>query len=221
MPLIAGPQDEAERKINTALSRLDGTVRKAAAQCRAEGSKESSWERTVHVPMQGPRYVSYEIIDDAFCGGTHPNISIMSIVYDLTTGAPVDWTALLPLSLTGKLALTPGADGTKMVTMSGPTLYALYLTGYRPRSGDAKKDADDDECRGAVAETGDEGSAPGMMAWLDAKEDGLVIQFDLAYVVQACADNVTIPAAALRAIGAQPVLVEALTKAHGPSPEAR
>lgn len=217
MPSIAGAVDEAERRINAALPRLDASARRAAMQCKVDGGKESEWDRTVNVTMSGPRYLSYEITDNTFCGGAHPNVSTMSIVYDLTTGSPVDWAALLPPALTGKLALAPGADGTKMVTLSGQTLYALYLTGYRPRSGNAKKDVEDEECREAIAEAGEGGSAPGMMAWLDAKEGGLVVQFDLAHVVQACADEVTIPATALRAVGAQPILVEALMKAEGPS----
>ncbi|WP_237479119.1 hypothetical protein [Lichenibacterium dinghuense] len=214
MPFIAGPEDEAERRINAALLRLDTSARRAAVQCRTAGGKDSWWERNIQVPMSGPRFLSYEITDNISCGGAHPDVSTMSIVYDLTNGAPVDWMSLLPTALTGKPALASGADGTKMVTLSGQTLYALYLTGYRPRSGDVKNDGDDDECRGAVADAGDGGSAPGMMAWIDAKKDGLVVQFDLPHVVQACADSVTIPIAALRAVGAQPILIEALTKAH-------
>ena len=217
MPTIVGPMDDAERRIDTALARLDASVRKAVAQCKIDGGKQSSWERSISVAMSGPRYLSYEIVDNTYCGGAHPNISTMAIVYDLGTGTPVNWAALLPPALTGKLALASGADDTKMVTLSAPTLYALYLTGYRPRSGDAKKDAEDDECRDAVAEAGEGGNPPAMMAWLDAKQEGLSLQFDLAHAVQACADTVTIPAVALRTLGAQPVLVEALTEAHGAS----
>lgn len=218
MPSIAEPRDEAERRIDASLSRLDAIVRRAAARCRADGGKDGSWERTVTVPMRGPRYVSYEIVDDVFCGGAHPDVSTMSIVYDLATGAPVDWTALLPASLTGKVSLSPGADGTRMVTLSGRRLYALYLTGYRPRTGD-RTDADDEQCRDAVTTAGDGGDVPGMTVWLDARQGGLVVRFDLAHAIQACADSVTIPAAALRAEGAQPVLVDAIARAHGTPPE--
>jgi len=213
MPLIAGPVDDAERKINAAVSHLDASARKAAAACKAEGGTDSWWERGINVTMQGPRYLSYDINDNTFCGGAHPNTSKMSIVYDLTNGSPIDWTALLPPSLTGSLQLVAGADGTKMVTLSGRTLRALYLTGYRPRTGDLKKDADDDECRQAVADAGIDG-ASGLMVWLDAKQGGLVAQFDLAHADQACADSVTIPAAALKVEGAQAILVNAIEAAH-------
>lgn len=214
MPLIAGPVDDAERKINAAVSHLDASARKAAAACKVEGGTGSWWERGVNVTMQGPRYLSYDINDNTSCGGAHPNTSTMSIVYDLTTGSPIDWIALLPPSLTGSLALVAGADGTKMVTLSGRTLRALYLTGYRPRTGDLKKDADDDECRQAVADAGIGDGASGLMVWLDAKQSGLVAQFDLAHADQACADSVTIPAAALKVEGAQAILVNAIEAAH-------
>ncbi len=52
-----------------------------------------------------------------------------------------------------------------------------------------------------------------MMAWLDAKAGGLAIQFGLPHVVQAC-EVAAIPAATLRAEGAQPALVDALQAAR-------
>lgn len=213
MPKIDAPTDEAEQRINTALRRLDGSARKAASACRAEGGPQSSWTRSIASPMRGPRYVSFVIVDDAFCGGAHPNVGTMSIVYDLTTGAPLDWTALLPASLTGTVALATGMDGTKMVTLASKTLQTLYLKGYR-RKADPKREGDDAECREAVTETGSS-SPPAMMAWLDAKAGGLAVQFDLAHAVQACADTVVIPTATLRQEGANSVLTDALDAAHG------
>jgi hypothetical protein len=213
MPQIAAPADEAERRINAALKRLDARALKAEQACKDQGGKNSSWERTVQAPMRGPRFLSFVIFDSGFCGGAHPNSGTMSIVYDLTTGAPVDWTTLLPPSLTGKLALAEGPGGTKMVTLASKRLHALYLAGYRPKTGDPKADDADKECREAVAETYD-GQPPAMMAWLDAKAGGLAVQFDLAHVVQACADPVVIPVATLRREGAQPLLAVALESAH-------
>lgn len=218
MPQIAAPADEAERRINAALKRLDARALKAEQACRAQGGKNSSWERSVQAPMRGPRFLSYVISDSWSCGGAHPSSNTMSIVYDLTTGAPVDWTTLLPASLTGKLALAEGPGGTKMVTLASGKLHALYLAGYRPKTGDPKADDADKECREAVAETYD-GQPPAMMAWLDAKTGGLAVQFDLAHVVQACADPVVIPVAALRREGAQPLLAVALEAAHARAPK--
>ncbi len=215
MPQIAAPRDDAETRINTALHRLDGTLGKAIAGC-ATAAKEANatpdWERSVQVAMRGPGFLSLAITDSTDCGGAHPNASTMSIVYDLKTGGPVDWTKLLPATLTGKVALQQGADGTRMVTLSSKRLTELYFTGYRT---DGKPNAEDAECRDALKNAAAE-APPAMMVWLDAKAGGLVIQFDVAHVIQACADPVVIPAATLRKLGAAPRLVDAIDAAHGP-----
>lgn len=212
MPPIAGPVDAAETGINAALRRLDAKVVKAAAECRTDGGKNSSWERTVDAAMRGPRFLSYAVTDNTYCGGAHPNVSTWSIVYDLASGAPVDWTTLLPASLTGTVALAEQAEGSKIVTLASKRLHALYLERYRPDTRGSKNDADKD-CREAVAETFD-GNPPAMMVWLDAKEDGLALQFDLAHVVQACADRVLIPTSVLRSEGASATLIDAVDAAH-------
>lgn len=213
LPRIADPRDQAERKINAALARLDANARKAAAECRTEGRGRGSWERNVAVPMSGPRFVAYAITDNAFCGGAHPNVGTMAIVYDLTTGSPVDWTALLPASLTGTVALSTEMDGTKMVTLSSKRLHALYVERYRPKVGDPKVDAADDECREVVAHA-ESAEPPAMTVWPDAKEGGLAVRFEVAHAVRACIDDVVIPAATLRVEGAKAVLVDAIERAQ-------
>jgi hypothetical protein len=210
MPLIADPADAAENRINTALRRLDAAVRKAAGNCKGNDGNAGDWERSVDVPMRGPGYLSFVITDSAFCGGAHPDVATMSIVYDLRTGSPVDWTQLLPPSLTGKLALQEGADGTKMVTLASKRLLALYLAGYR--TGNATGD-DQAECAQAIRDvTGD--GAPAMMAWLDSKDGGLAVQFELPHAVQACEEPVVIPIETLRAEGAQAALLDSIEAAR-------
>ena len=215
MPPIAGPVDAAETAINAALRRLDGKVVKAAAECRSDGGKNAWWERHVDAAMRGPRFLSYAVTDNVFCGGAHPSVGTWSIVYDLTSGAPVDWTTLLPDRLTGTVALAEQADGVKVVTLASKRLHALYLERYRPDAAGSKDDADR-ECREAVSEASD-GKPPAMMVWLDARQDGLVLQFDLAHVVQACADAVVIPTEILRKEGAARVLTDAIDAAHAVS----
>jgi hypothetical protein len=217
MPRIANPVDDAERRINTAVHRLDGAVRKAAAECLAEGGKHADYGRHIEVTMRGPRFLSYTMTDSSFCGGAHPNTGTSAIVYDLTSGAPVDWTALLPPALTGKVALQTEMDGSRMVSLSSKRLFDLYLKAYRPRTGQAKVDAEDDECREAVSTSIDDGP-PAMTVWLDAKAGGLAVQFDLAHVVQACADVVVVPVATLKAEGANPVLTDAIAAARALRP---
>ncbi len=212
MPPIADPADAAETGINAALRKLDAKVRKAADECRTDGGKDSSWERSIDAAMRGPRFLSYAVTDNTYCGGAHPNVSTWSIVYDLVSGAPVDWTSLLPAALTGKVALAEQADGSKIVTLASKRLHALYLERYRPDTR-TEKDDPDKECREAVAETYD-GNPPAMMVWPDAKQGGLVLEFDLAHVAQACADAVAIPTEVLRKEGASSILIDAIDAAH-------
>ncbi len=203
MPLIADQADVAEISINAAVRRFDAAVGKAVDNChRLNGS----WTRTIDAPMRGPGYLSFVIVDSTYCGSAYPSEATMSIVYDLRTGSPVDWTHLLPSSLTGKVALTEGVDGTKMVTLASKHLFDLYMLGYH--GGDDQSDCSKEVIRNAVGD-----GPPAMMAWLDAKRGGLAVQFDLPHVVQACAQVVVIPVATLRAEGAQPALIDAIQAA--------
>ncbi len=215
MPQIANPSDDAQRRINAELKGLDATLSKAIRACKAQGGGPGEWTRNVKPTMRGPGYLSYVITDTSYCGGAYPSVGTMAIVYDLRTGAPVDWTRLLPASLTGRVALVRGMDGTRMVTLSSARLLSLYLSGYErairlPGTDIAAEDLD--TCKEAVRQSVD---PPAMMAWLDAKSGGLAVQFDLPHAAQACAVPVVIPGAILRGDGANPALVEAIQAAHG------
>jgi hypothetical protein len=213
MPLIANPSDDAERRINAALKRLDANLSKAILACKRQDGGPGDWVRKVEPTMRGPRYISYVIRDMAFCGGPYPSIGTMSIVYDLETGFPVDWARLLPPAISGKVALTAGMDGTKMVTLSSPRLYSLYLSGYDRASrmpGNDIAAEDVAACKEAVQDTAN----PPMMVWLDARSGGLTVQFDLPHAVQACAVPVAIPVEVLRADGVNSGLLDAIAAAR-------
>ncbi len=101
-----------------------------------------------------------------------------------------------------------------MVTLASPRLFSLYLSGYEratrmPGSDIAAEDLAN--CKEAVQDAGD----PPMMVWLDAKADGLAVQFDLPHAVQVCAVPVVIRSEVLRANGANGTLLEAIAAAHG------
>jgi len=205
MPQIADPADDAERRINAALKRLDANVLKSTKACPGH-----DWTRTVEAPMAGPGYLSVTVTDGFYCNGAaHPNASLYSIVYDLDTGKPVDWPQLLPPPLVGKQALAGQSDGTRIVTLSSPRLFALYTAGY---TADGATGDDIRDCKEAVATEGEDGP-PAMMAWLDAKKGGLAVQFDLPHVVKLCEQAVIIPVKTLREAGANPALLEALEAA--------
>lgn len=214
MPRIANPLDAAEKRINAALKRLDANLGKAIRACKGPNGAPGGWERKVEPTMLGPRYLSYVIRDTSFCGGPYPPSGTMSIVYDLETGTPVDWTRLLPPSMTGKVSLAEGMDGTKMVALASPQLFSLYLSGYDRASRIPGSDIGPEDiatCKEALQDTAN----PPMMAWLDAKSDGLAIQFDLPHAVQACALPVVIPLDVLRANGADAAMLDAIKAAHG------
>jgi hypothetical protein len=213
MPLIADPSDAAQKRINDALKRLDANLRKAIQSCKGEDGAPGEWVRKVEPTMQGPRYLSYVIRDMSFCGGPYPPSGTMSIVYDLETGTPVDWTRLLPPSMTGKIALTEGMDGTKMVTLASPRLFSLYLSGYDRAIRMPGSDIAAEDLAGCKAAVRDEADPP-MMVWLDAKSGGLAVQFDLVHAVQVCAVPVVIPVAVLRADGVNALLLDAIAAAH-------
>ena len=213
MPLIASPSDEAERRINAALKRLDATLRKAILECKGPDGAPGEWDRKVEATMQGPRYLSYVIRDMAFCGGAYPPIGTMSIVYDLATGTPVDWTRLLPSSLTGKVALTEGMDGTRMVTLTSSRLLSLYLSGYDRAIRMPGRDVPAESLSVCTEAVRNEANPP-MMVWLDAKAGGLAVQFDLIHAVQVCAVPVVVPVAVLRANGVNAALLDAIAAAH-------
>ncbi|WP_375382954.1 hypothetical protein [uncultured Sphingomonas sp.] len=209
-PRIAVPADDAQRRINAAVLRLDARVRTAARAClTGTGTHPGDWQREVNVTMRGPEFLSYLTSDDVDCGGAHPNTALAAIVYDLRSGAPVDWTTLLPTSLTGRLGLIDGEDEVKMVTLASPRLNALYRAGY-DHGGDA---AEEKECRTVIADEMRSGPVP-MIAWLDAKAGELAVQFDLSHAEEACAETVMIPAATLRREGASLRLLDALAAAH-------
>jgi hypothetical protein len=211
-PRIADPVDEAERNVNVALDGLDAAVRKAAKECKREAKRRASWERVLGVPITAPGFLSFYFANHVFCGGAHPSYGTAAIVFDLRSGTPVDWTKLLPPSLAGEVALREISDGSRVATLSSAGLHRLYLDSYRPRTGKSEVDAADEDCREAVA-SGRNGGPPRMIARLTGDE-GLAVQFDLEHVVQACADEVTIPIQVLKAEGASADLVRALEGAR-------
>lgn len=200
LPRLAGT-DPATTRINAALDRADARALKAAEEC-ASGSTSGSadWNRAVDVTMAGPRFVSFLSRHDMSCGGPHPNSFTIALVYDLTTGRPVDWTKRVPLSLQAKPRTTEGGDGTVLGTLSSPQLKALYIRQLKPEA----------ECREALDE-----SEFDFIFWPDAQADALVMdQNDLGHAVMACGGSVKLPTGMLRRMGADPVMLDAIDAAH-------
>lgn len=203
-PRVVRPVGPATRHINAAVARLDARARQAARDCRADSVNPVSWTRSIETPMRGPAFLSYVVSDEFDCGGAHPSASHAAFVYDLATGTPVDWVALLGARLAGTPTLTTGPDGVRTVALDSPRLRALYAARY-----DAVARAQEVpvECLG---DAGADGFIQPMFAWLDARAKALIVQFDLNHAMQACSVPVAIPVAVLQREGASARLVAAL-----------
>jgi hypothetical protein len=187
-------------RINAALDRADGRAVKAAQECIASDAKHSDWSRSIDMTMAGPRFVSFVSHDDSFCGGPHPNGSTFALVYDLTSGRPVDWTKLLPARFGGKPGTTEAADGTVLGTLSSPQLKALYIREMKP----------DADCKDTLNDTDFN-----FMFWPDAQAGGLVMdQEDLPHSAQACGGSLTLSTKTLHEMGADAGLIDAIEAAH-------
>ena len=201
LPRIINPGDDAGRRINAALNRADARLRAAAAACSDSAGQDATWNRSVTLPMTGPGYLSILIADSLMCGGAHPDADVFALVYDLRNGTPVNWGRLLPADVAGTMTLDDAADGSKIGTVNSAKLHAVYA-GHYPSTKDRAA------CLEAVADAA-------FILWPDAEAAGLVIRPEgLPYAVQACAEPVVIPLAALGALGAAPTLTDAIEAAH-------
>ena len=224
-PRLAPGMPQAAR-INAALAAADARVRTAAGDCRAEAAGSGAdpattgWTRSIAVAMQGPRYLALVADDYFYCGGLHPNAERFALVYDLRTGLPPNWPRLLPRTLAETASVETGFDTTPLGMVDSPALKSIYLAAVRAVA--AKVDPG---CPAALEQL-----AGPFMLWPDARQGGIAVQPSrLAHAVAACGVPVTISAAALRRLGVNPALLDAIEAAHragnqgiiGPSGPAR
>ncbi|MEO6923498.1 MAG: hypothetical protein ABI142_06710, partial [Bryocella sp.] len=137
----------AAAKINAALARADKRVKAVALDCQASSKASQgkadpeAWQRVIEVTMRGPRFLSFLATDNSDCGGPYPNNGMqMPLVYDLTTGSPVNWLRLLPAGV--KASIDSAPDGSNVGLVDWPALTAL-----------SKKKAEG-ECKGAFDDGG-------------------------------------------------------------------
>lgn len=200
-PRIATPSDAAAQRINLALDRQDQNVKSAARQCPHGG-----WSRDVTVAMRGPRYLSLTAQDSWDCGGAHPDASRLVLVYDLATGSPVNWIRLLPVAMINSATLDTAGDGTRIGVVQSEALQNFYM---KARTSDPKDPLNPD-CKDIIQD-------PELKfnLWPDAQAGGIQIEPEgLPHAVAVCGDSVLIPAAALRKMGVQSALVDAIESAH-------
>lgn len=200
-PKIVAPKGEAATRINRALEGADDSVDRLAADCK----HYTGWHRGVGVTMRGPRYLSLLADDDWYCGGAYPDTEITALVFDLSTGAPIDWMKLFPAGFIGKAGPSPGGGASDPIGIESPKLWDLFVT--------AANAAEHDECD--AVRNDPSGSGTRLMIWPDAKDDGIaVFAIDFPHVVKACAGPATIPTGELRKLGVDAALLGAIDEAH-------
>ncbi len=193
--LVAKPGDQAAARINAALKIADAAA--AAGMCK-------DYRRDVSVTMRGPRYLGVLARSDWFCGGAYPDDSEKALVYDLATGAPVDWKKLLPAALFENAATIAGGGVSDPILVTSSALWKLYAK---------RAQRVNDACAEVFADPAQLGMS--LMVWPDAAADGLGLQaWDWPHVVKACAAPVTIPMPELRALGVQADFLDAIDEAH-------
>jgi hypothetical protein len=207
-PMLRHANSPSQQRVNATLEHLNQRLVVALKECDA-GYTESlgtittnrstqapvsqDWTRTIEVTMQGPRYLSMVASDEADCGGVHPNSSRMAMVFDLTTGAPVNWMALI--------AKSAGASSYSDSVLGGVTAGAVILPALQ-KIYVAKADP---ECRKAFDDP------QPFQLWPNAKTGTLsVTAFDLPFVTAACADTMDLSLNQAAKLGVSKKLLDAI-----------
>lgn len=211
-PLIADPATPAARRVNEILARLNHRLAQSLHDCDADyqswlkaagplpdGQNQipAHWLRTIEVTMEGPRFLSLVASDETFCGGAHPNADRMAMVFDMATGAPVNWTEMVAKSTDASAYADSVSDGSTVGALVLPALEKMNL---------AAADAD---CKDAFQDP------QSFLIWPDAKHGTLVAQpFDLPHAVQACAKEIDLTMDQAHKLGFDESLLAAIEEAH-------
>lgn len=206
-PRLVG-DGKAIEEINAALTAADAAAAAEAKDCLDENSGKGHWTRRVDVTSLSARLVSFRANDDYYCGGAYPDTSATALVYDLETGGLVDWTRLIPG------ATLPPTDADTAGEALLPTIFSPKLQGLFNEAAAKRSEPDCTDVLGS-------GESMELLVWPDAKAKGLTVFLPgLPHAVRACGGPLIIPASKLKAMHADPALIEAMEAkpASGTSP---
>jgi len=205
-PLIAHPDDAAERRINATLTHLNGSFADRVRDCLSgefAWSKNSfeggEWQRTAKVTMRGPRFLSMVASDGFYCGTAHPDDDLVVLVFNLETGEQVDWSALVPKSAGASLPknVLGDEDGTPPLIL--PELQATYAAAEDP----------DSDCTGYFQD-----ERP-FVLWPDAESGTLVAEVaGLPHVALPCKNELNLTMEQARKLVFDESLLQAIEEAH-------
>jgi hypothetical protein len=187
--------------LNSKFDRLDSDTRKALHECRAAERKmhpdqgDSVYEHKLSISMRGPRYLSVLTVDAYDCGGAHPENNDEALVYDVTTGAAIDWLTMLPGSRVGYKA----EDASYSSSGIWPPLQQLAL------------EQADDDCKDVYRE-----KDLSFILWPDADQGAIVAEATgLSHISSAlCGEQVVLDIPAAQRLGISPALLSLLATAH-------
>ena len=215
-PSIVAPKNSAARQINTKLGVLNARLVRDVHGCdkdilawvaemhdpTAAADVKGDWKRTVEVTMSGPRFLSLKATESFFCGGVHPDSETEPMVFDLTTGALVDWGTLLP-----KVA---GAAATSWEFLSDESLATVTL----PKLEELSLAAAEADCKDAF-----DHPQP-FLLWPDTRTGMLVAEpADLPHAAQACAEDLSLTMAQARELGFGEAFLDAIERGHALLPK--
>ena len=216
MPGPAVTPDIASR-INAALDHDEAAAKASALTCR-DDLKEAqpqlksddladAWQRSVDVTMRGPRFLSYSMATSESCGGAYPEIArSSSIVYDLSTGKPVNWLRMLPRGTTGVRGDL--GDGLVAGWIQVPF---LQKQAYQDAGEDCKAEFDPEY-----------GEVTSFEVYPDARSGSLVLDMpDIRHASRACEAVFSLKQPELKRLGAPPEVWQAITAAHALQPKPR
>lgn len=186
---------------------LDGFNAEVVADARSCGKEEvrinkgsfPDYSRTVEIAMQGPRYLSLVAEDIYSCGAPHPLDAELALVYDLQTGLPVNWLKWLPPDAVGHIARSKGRPAIGYITW--PRMME------RVREHDPEEGNSAEDCKSAYKD-----SMTAFNLWLDGEAHALIVSPQLGshFDTAMCGQRLQIDAAAARALGVAPELVDQL-----------
>lgn len=207
-PRLAG-SDEAAAHFNDDMASLDAQGLEDREACLTAEIGEPWWERSAISPMTGPRFVTVQVRTGYNCGTAHPWTDEINLTYDLQTGREIDWASVLPPRMLDQpLAAREPTDRS---SLRSPFLAAWYQRQVLSRfEGD---EAAREQCARALSDEALQGV--GLVLWLDAEEDGLMVQITgVDYFDTVCLNPEVVSTDELRRLGASPVLTDAIAAAH-------
>ena len=187
--LVKFPDPQVRDRVNRIFAQYDQKQSDDRRDCLKQlrdqhmQKDKDSFNTSIEVTYISRRFLSLSVNSSYYCGGAYPeNGAASPITVDLTHGTEVDW----------KKTFKPGflsvADA-----KTGDIQLGKLAGLYRARYAKIRKDKDDQECRDTIGSE----EFLDVSLWLDRAQGGLIVEPQLAHVIQACVEDVALNGNAL------------------------